>query len=97
MGAGAARKRAKLVESASVRAVSEAPSENNSMDIGMLPAGADDMSDGELPSWRGNQPVEAPSTPAADEPVPTVEVCAHAAHQFPPVWPDSCTSLLCKI
>ena len=77
VGLGAARKRAKLVETASVRAMSEAPSENNSMDFGMSQGGADDMSDGELPSWRGQQSTEPPHTPAADEPVPTVEVCSH--------------------
>ena len=63
------------METASVRAVSEALSENNSMDYGMFQGGGDDMSDGELPSWRGQQSIDPPSTPAADEPVPTVEVC----------------------
>ncbi|BDA46316.1 probable Bromodomain adjacent to zinc finger domain protein 1A at N-terminal half [Coccomyxa sp. Obi] len=68
-GGGAARKRAKLVETASSRAMSEAPSDTNSLDYGMSPGMAGDLSDGDLPSTQGDRSAELPT----DGPPPTVE------------------------
>lgn len=69
--AGAARKRAKLVETASSRAMSEAPSDTNSLEYGMSPGMAGDLSDSDLPSTQGEQ---LPT----DGPPPTVEVPSSA-------------------
>lgn len=55
--------------------MSEAPSDTNSLDYGMSPGMAGDLSDSDLPSTQGERFAELPT----DGPPPTVEVPAYAA------------------
>lgn len=58
------------METASSRAMSEAPSDTNSLDYGMSPGMAGDLSDSDIPSTQGERFAELPT----DGPPPTVEV-----------------------